>query len=146
LLKAYNAPLISPCNYSFPINSTKGFFELAHLITSVSIRATIRLAERLAVTNPLLLRSVSSILTVESRYDTFFCYIQEEVPNPALFDTGISNIWAYNLALSFIVPRSCPVKVLLPILPRLTITQFTGGVFSNSTNRLLESEFTWDLM
>ena len=128
------------------MNSTKGFFELAHLITSVNIGATIGLAERLAVTDPLLLRSVSSILTVESRHDAFFRYIQDEVPNPAPFDTGISDIWAYNLALSFIVPGSCPVEVLLPILPRLTVARSTDGAFSNSTNRPLEREFTWDPM
>ena len=84
--------MISPCNYSFLINSTQGFFKLAHLITSVGIGATIGLAERLAVTDPLLVRSVSSILTIKSRHDTFFRYIQGEVPNPALFDTGISDI------------------------------------------------------
>ncbi|OCK95172.1 uncharacterized protein K441DRAFT_557657, partial [Cenococcum geophilum 1.58] len=75
LLKAYNAPLISPYNYSFLINSTKGFFGLAHLITSVSIGATIRLTKRLAVTNPLLLRSVLSILTIKSHHNAFFCHI-----------------------------------------------------------------------
>ena len=57
------------------MNLTKGFFELAYFITLVSIKATIGLAKRLAVTDPLLLRSVLLIFTVKSRHDIFFYYI-----------------------------------------------------------------------
>jgi len=70
----------------------------------VGIGATIRLAERLAVIDPLLIKLILSKLTVESRHDVFFWSIEGKVVNPLLFDTGISNIWAYNLAISFIVP------------------------------------------
>jgi hypothetical protein len=92
LLNSYNTTPIPPCNYSFPVESTKRFFELADVITSVGIGATIGLTERLAVTDPVLVRTVSSILTVESRHDAFFRSIRGEVPNPAPFDTGISDI------------------------------------------------------
>ena len=57
------------------MNSTKGFFELTHLIILVSIGATIGLAKQFAVTDPLLLRLVLLILTVESRHNIFFRYI-----------------------------------------------------------------------
>jgi hypothetical protein len=125
--------LIPPCNYSFPINSTKGFFELANIITSVGIGATIGLAEHLAVTDPLLIKSISSILTVESRHDAFFHHIEGEVPNPTPFDTGISDIWAYNLALSFVLPGSCPVEVPLPILPTLSVSDPSSAKSTNIT-------------
>ncbi|KAF2181008.1 hypothetical protein K469DRAFT_692524 [Zopfia rhizophila CBS 207.26] len=85
-------PLIPPCNYSFPVASTKEFFQLAHLIGSAGIGATIGLSDRLATTDPMLTRLVSSILTVESRHDTFFRHVQGDVPNPAPFDTGINDI------------------------------------------------------
>jgi hypothetical protein len=52
------------------------------------------------------------------------------MPNPALFNTGISDIWVYNLALSFIVPRSYYVKIPLPILPVLNILD---PIITNST-------------
>ncbi|KAF4624709.1 hypothetical protein G7Y89_g13460 [Cudoniella acicularis] len=104
LLEAYNEIPIPPCNYSFPVNSTEQFFELADIITSVGIGATIGLAKRLAFTDPLLIKPVASILAVESRHDAFFRHIEGEVPNPAPSDTGISSIWAYNFALSFIDP------------------------------------------
>lgn len=126
------------------MNSTKGFFELAHLITSVGIGATIRLTERLVATDTLLVKSVSSVLTVKSRHDAFFRHIQGEVPNPAPFDTGISGIWAYNLALSFIVPGSCPIKVPLPILSRLRVVEPAAAIYSNSTDGPAHLEFTWD--
>lgn len=114
----------------------------------MGIGATIGLAERLAVTDPLLVKSVSSILAVESRHDAFFRHIEGEVPNPAPFDTGISNIWAYNFALSFIVPGSCSVEVPLPILPTLTVPNAScsepANSTANSTTNESLREFTWD--
>jgi hypothetical protein len=133
LLNSYNTTPIPPCNYSFPVDSTKRFLELADVITSVGIGAIIGLTERLAVMDPVLVRTVSSTLTVESRHDAFFRSIRGEVPNPAPFDTGISDIWAYNLALSFIVPGSCPAELPLPILPRLAVTQPAVAPFANAT-------------
>lgn len=65
------------------------------------------------------------------------------MPNPAPFDTGISDIWAYNLALSFIVPGSCPVEIPLPILPTLNVSESTYTTPSNYTKPALR-EFQWD--
>jgi hypothetical protein len=73
----------------------------------VGISATIGLAEHLVVTNPLLVKLVLLILVVESCQDVFFRHAKGLVPNPASFDTSISDIWAYNLALSFIMPGLC---------------------------------------
>lgn len=122
------------------------FFELAHIITSVGIGATIGLNERLAITDPLLVKSISSILTVESRHDAFFRHVRGVVPNPAPFDTGISDLWAYNLALSFIQPGSCSIEVSIPILPRLAASQLPGTPYANSTEINNQWEFTWDPM
>jgi len=110
----------------------------------VGIGATIGLVERLAVTDPLLVKSVSSIIAVESRHDAFFRHIVGEVPNPAPFDTGISNIWAYNFALSFIVPGSCSIEVPLPIVPTLTVSNASCSGPTNSTMNESLREFTWD--
>ena len=136
------------------MTSTKEFFNLADLIGSVGIAASIGLSERLAASDPLLARLVSSILTVESRHDAFFRHVQGEVPNPAPFDTGINDIWAYNLALSFIVPGSCPIEVPVPILPVLTVEPAAlprlavkpGAMppHVNSTHGTALQAFTWD--
>jgi hypothetical protein len=125
------------------------------LITSVNIGATIGILERLAVVDSMLARSVSSILTVESRHDAFFRSAMGESPNPTPFDTGISGLWAYNLALSYVVPGSCPVELPLPILPTLTVAQAivtpcvnATAPYTNTstpyTNTPTQLEFTWD--
>lgn len=128
------------------MSSTEEFFEVAHLIGSVGIGATIGLSQRLAVTDPVLVEYVSPILTVESRHDAFFRHIRGGVPNPAPFDTGIDSLWAYNTALSFIVPGSCPFVVPVPVLPRLTMatTTMTISTSSNSTSNTTQNVFTWD--
>jgi hypothetical protein len=73
----------------------------------MGIGATIRLAERLIFTDPVLVKLVSLILTIESPYNVFFWHLQGLVSNLAPFDTGISDIWAYNFALLFMVPGLC---------------------------------------
>lgn len=146
--------MIPPCNYSFPVSSAKEFFEVADLIGSVGISATIGLSQRLALSDPSVARLISSILTVESRHDAFFRDVQKREPNPSPFDTSISAIWAYNIALSFIVPGSCPVQIPIPVLPVLIVAQamdpatvapFANGTNSvNSTSGDILKEFTWD--
>ena len=130
-------------------------FEVADLIGSVGISATIGLSQRLATSDPSVARLISSILSVESRHDAFFRDMREREPNPSPFDTSISAIWAYNIALSFIVPGSCPVQIPLPVLPGLTVGQATmnsatDAPFAHATTRAngtrgdILKEFTWD--
>jgi hypothetical protein len=144
LLDAYNASALPACNYSFPVTSTESFFQLASLIGSAGIGATIGLSERLAAIDPMLARLVSSILTVESRHDAFFRQVLGGVPNPAPFDTGSNDIWAYNIALSFITPGSCLVEVPIPVLPKLTLGQRAMAPHANSTHSTTLQEFSWD--
>jgi hypothetical protein len=140
LLTAYNAPQIPPCKYSFPVNSTKDLLLLARLIGSASVSAAIGISERLALSDPLLSRLLSSISTVESRHDATIRHMQGGVPNPAPYDTGSTSLWAYNMAHSFIIPGSCPVTLPIPLLPQLGVVK----ACSNSTQGAVLLEFTWD--
>jgi hypothetical protein len=81
------------------------------------------------------------MLAVESRHDVFFRQILGKVPNPAAFDTGLSDIWAYNLALTFVISKSYPVEVVASTLPRLTAVQPTVAPFANRTKGLEQLEF-----
>ena len=81
--------------------------------------STKELAHVLTLLIHYLFRSVLSILDVESR---FFHQTLGKVPNPAAFDTGLSNIWVYNLALTFVVPGS---EIVAPPLSRLTAVEPT---------------------
>jgi hypothetical protein len=126
--------VIPPCQYVFPVTSTDEFLELGDLITSARISAIIGLADRISETDPLLIRSVSSIVTVNSRHDAFFRQGIGSVPNPTPFDTGINGVWAYNLAFGFVVPGSCPVEIPIPILPILSVSSpLTNTPSANTT-------------
>ena len=93
----------------------------------------IGVADRILDSDPLIIKSVSSMVTVESRHDAYFRYVGGQVPSPAPFDTGISRTWAYNLALHFVVPGSCPVEIPIPILPTLSVSSLPANASSANT-------------
>ena len=135
LLQSNGAEPVQSCNYSFPVVDEESFMALGSIITNVGIGALIDLDATLAYTDSRLEGTIASILPVESRHDAFFRLFAKELPNPTTFDTQISGIWAYNLALDFVVPGSCkslPDAVSsLPIYPDLTIEGAGEPSFAN---------------
>jgi len=125
ILTGSGAQPIPPCQYQFPVCDAESFFALANIITCVGIGALIDLQANLAPTDPGVIPAVGSILPVEARHDAFFRLTASELPNPGTFDTRISGIWAYNMALDFVVPGSCPFLppfiTSLPVFPNLAI-------------------------
>ena len=125
ILNHFNGKTFRPCEYTFPVTSAEEFFALSNVITSVGIGAVIHLAASLAITDPTLVTGPASILAVEARHDAFFRGAAKvsHIPNPAPFDTGISGIYALNLALPFVVEGSCPDGMPdFPIIPPLKQT------------------------
>jgi hypothetical protein len=143
LLEGNGAPGVAPCQYDFPITDETSFLALASIITNVGIGALQDLADGLSTTDPGLEATVASIIPVESRHDAFFRLFAKEVPNPTTFETRISGIWAFNLALDFIIPGSCPdlpsFLTSLPIFPDLGIIGYGGPSFAtpNSPGKLI---------
>ena len=138
LLSANGATTIAPCKYHFPVTNAEEFFALANIITVVGIGAIFDLQDLFSKTDPGLEASTSAIVSVESRHDAFFRLIGGEIPNPTPFDTRISGVWAYNLALDFIIPGSCgsglPASITgLPVLPPLGLVGAGDPAFA-STN------------
>ncbi|OAG36044.1 hypothetical protein AYO21_09762 [Fonsecaea monophora] len=135
LLQANGAQDVAPCEYNFPTTDETSFLALGNIITTVGIGALIALADGLSTTDPGLEATVASILPVESRHDAFFRMTANEIPNPTTFETPISAIWAYNLALDFIVGNSChnlPSSITsLPVFPDLGIVGYGGPSFAN---------------
>lgn len=122
ILSAYNHLPLQPCRYQFPVTSTSEFLSLAQTITAVGIGAILDIAATLAEQAPLLLPSLTSLVTVEARHDAFFRSAAANlVPNPAPFDTRISAVWALNLAWPFVVPGSCPTPLEFPFFAPLNI-------------------------
>src|ERR1700760_2273893 len=152
ILNGYTTSLLSPCNYSFPVSSTEQFSEVANTISSTGVSAMIGISQSLAFTDPSLTQLISPLLSAKTRHNAVLRSLLDEVPDPAPFDTGISSIWAYNIALSFTVPGSCPVELPIPVIPGLTVTQVsnansTVAPYANSTigaNGNMMREFTWD--
>lgn len=97
---------------------SKEFVELANMITSVGIGAYLGGALGI-MDNRMLLTAAASILTVEARHDSFLRAGLLASPFPAPFDTSLTAVWAYNLALMFV--ESCPMVLPIIELPELML-------------------------
>jgi len=143
LLQGNGAPDVAPCQYNFPITDETSFLALGNIITSVGISALIALADGVSTTDPALEATIASIIPVESRHDAFFRLTANELPNPTTFETKISPLWAFNLALDFIIPNSCtnlPQSITsLHIYPDLGIIGYGGPSFAtpNAPGKLI---------
>ncbi|KAI4183616.1 MAG: hypothetical protein L6R41_005296 [Letrouitia leprolyta] len=109
---------VPPCTYKFPYDSPTTFVALANMITSVGIGAYLG-GGSLLTDDPALLTAASSILTVESRHDSYLRAGLGASPFPTAFDTAVTAVFAYNLAQMFIV--SCPQQLPITLLPKLTL-------------------------
>jgi len=98
------------------------FFKFINIITFIDIKVIIRLNKHFIAMNLMLINIILLILIIKFRYNAFFYFIKGKVFNLVSFDINISDIWAYNLILLFIIFRSCFIKLSLLILPKLTIT------------------------
>jgi hypothetical protein len=122
LLEANRARGLRPCKYSFPVTDEKSFLALASIITNIGIGSLINTIGKLSMTDGQLEASIASIIPVKSRWDSFFRLYNKEVPNVSTFETRITGIWAYNLALDFIQHGSCDLPPFirgLPVFPDL---------------------------
>ncbi|KAL8839219.1 MAG: hypothetical protein Q9170_001825 [Blastenia crenularia] len=108
---------VPPCSYKFPDTDPKSFVDLANMITSVGIGAYLG-GGSLLTDDPNLLTAASSILTVESRHDSYLRAGIGASPFPTSFDTALTAVFAYNLAQMFI--DHCPQQLPITILPKLT--------------------------
>ncbi|KUJ08971.1 uncharacterized protein LY89DRAFT_316684 [Mollisia scopiformis] len=116
-------PAVPACATIFPVKDTNEYLAKANVVTSAAIGVIISIVQSLAASDgPNLLGPLSSILSVESQQDTFFRMTGSNTPSASPFNTGLSNTFAYNIALTFVDPRSCPQLLPLPILPSLNVT------------------------
>ncbi|KEF63377.1 uncharacterized protein A1O9_01354 [Exophiala aquamarina CBS 119918] len=132
--KSFGVQDVAPCQYIFPVTDQSSFFALGNIITTVGIGALVGLQSALALSDPTIEATIGYILPVESRHDAFFRITANEIPNPTTFETPISGIWAYNLALDFVMAGSCsnlPQAVAsLPVFPDLGIVGYGDPSFA----------------
>lgn len=143
MLTDNNVTTIPPCNYSFPVTTPQQFFALGNIITPTNFGSIIGLESEIASSDPQTILSSTSILATEVRHESFLRSTNNEVPNPAPFDTGIPPSWAYHIGLQYIVLGSCPVEVDLPTYPALYPEPNLGPQFAAPTPPTTLS-LTWD--
>jgi len=118
ILEENSVTPIPNCTYSFPYSDPTSFVDLSNMVTTVGIGAY--LGGALSLTdNPNLLTAASSILTTEARHDSYLRAGVGGSPFPTPFDTSLTAVWAYNLALMFVT--SCPQYLPLIELPKLKL-------------------------
>lgn len=146
LLQSNRAEPVAPCKYHFPVTDEKSFLALASIITNIGIGSLINLVGKLSMTDGQLEASIASIIPVEARHDAFFRLYNKEVPNPTTFETRISGIWAYNLALDFIVHGSCErVPRFVRSLPVFPDLQLVGsGMMAAPSAILIDANVSQD--
>lgn len=79
------------------------------------------LAESLSPEDTSVAVMLSSMSSVAARQNAQLRLLA--VPNASVssFDTPLPDAWAYNIALTFVVPGTCAVEQRLPLLPTLSI-------------------------
>lgn len=120
ILHAAGVDITPPCQYEFPSYNTSQFLVLGRKLSTVAVGAAVALADAISTLDPELVSGFASIAATEARLSAFFEVINGHVPNPSPFDTPVAGVWAYNLALNFVISGSCQQTLPLPILPRLT--------------------------
>jgi hypothetical protein len=130
VVKHYNGTVIPRCKYNFPVSTMDEFLALGHSITSIGIGGAMALADTFARNEAKPVRNIAGILAVEARHDSFFRITNKQIPNVAPFDTPLTGKLVYNLFQPFVIPGSCKLTPAIPILPQLTVKDFSYGKFA----------------
>lgn len=131
--------MILPCQYEFPSYNTSQFLALGRTLSTVGVGAVLALADTISALDAELVSGLASIAAVEARHSAFFEAANGQIPNPSPFDTPVPGVWAYNLALNFVVPGSCQVTPPFLILPTLSADV-------KSQENMTAVSFSWDPM
>ncbi|EHK96572.1 putative protein rds1 [Glarea lozoyensis 74030] len=112
---------VAPCTYKFGFTDAAGMVATASILENVGVSAYLGAAP--LVQSKAILGVAASIVTVESRHQTFIRTAAKAVAIPSAFDTplGIRNV--FTLAAGFI--ESCPQGSNLAITPFPALTMTT---------------------
>lgn len=83
---------------------------------------------------------LSSMSSVAARQNSLLRPYIASNASVASFDTPMSDVWAYNLALTYVEPGSCAVEQRIPLLPTLSLGSSVAAV-ARPSGRVT---FTWD--
>jgi len=125
---------VQACTYNFGFTDAKGMVATAAILENVGVSAY--LGGGPLVSDPSILGTAASILTVEARHQTFIRVASAVAAAPGAFDTALSPKQVFSLAAPFI--QSCPdgSNLILTAFPTLTMAngataQTTPGAVLN---------------
>ncbi|KAF3029146.1 hypothetical protein E8E12_000530 [Didymella heteroderae] len=127
------------CQYNLPNDHTERAKAMSVLKT-VESGVLMWLAESLRPEDTPVAIMLSSMSSVAARQNARLRSFAVPNASTAAFDTPLPDVWAYNVALTFVVPGTCAVEQRLPLLPTLSVAT------SVATTALPGDEviFTWD--
>ena len=108
---------VPACEYIVPSNATE-LLELAAALKAVELGVFMSLVESLPPADTLASTLLSSMASVAAKQNAL---LRARSVGAEPFDTPASAAWAYNLALGYARPGSCPVELPLPMLPSLVV-------------------------
>jgi hypothetical protein len=95
---------VEPCQYNFNFTDAAGMVATARVLEAVGVSAYLGAAP--IVNSSAVLEAAATIVTVESRHQTFIRVASGAAPVPAAFDTPLGPRAVFTLAAQFI--QSCP--------------------------------------
>ncbi|KAK8065340.1 Protein rds1 [Apiospora hydei] len=132
---------VQPCEYDFGFTDAKGMVGTAAVLENVGVSAYLGAAPLLS--DPKILATAGSILTIEARHQTFIRGAAGATAIPQALDTPLGPKAVFSLAAPFI--KSCPdgSNLILTAFPTLKMTSAApaaGSVIAAGTQVKLESE------
>ncbi|KAI1342144.1 ferritin-like domain-containing protein [Xylariaceae sp. FL0016] len=131
---------VQPCQYNFGFTDAAGMVATAAILESVGVSAYLGAAP--LVSDPSILSTAGSILTIESRHQSFIRVASGIAASPSPFDTPLGPKAVFSLAAPFIT--SCPggSNLILTAFPTLTMTSpaASSGVMALEQGTMLQLE------
>ncbi|KAK2020741.1 hypothetical protein LX32DRAFT_576468, partial [Colletotrichum zoysiae] len=115
-----------PCRYRAVSGDMNSLLSVGRDIKSLGVSAALAIAESVAAADQTLLPGLLSIAATEARHSALLEAAHGSPPSPSAFETALPEVWAYNLALRFVIPGSCQASPPLPILPSLGYRMVDG--------------------
>ncbi len=125
---------VQPCTYNFGFTDAKGMVATAAILENVGVSAY--LGGGVLVSDPSILGTAASILTVEARHQTFIRLASQVTAVPGAFDTALSPKQVFSLAAPFI--QSCPQGSNLILTAFPTLTMASGATAATTPGAQLQ--------
>ncbi|KAF1814235.1 hypothetical protein P152DRAFT_393101 [Eremomyces bilateralis CBS 781.70] len=119
-ISATGAPPVQACTYNFNFTTAADMVATARILEAVGVSAYLGAAPLIQSKD--ILSTAGSILTVESRHQTFIRAASAAAPVPAPFDTPLGPRAVFTLASGFI--QSCPEgsNLNIPAFPAIQLS------------------------